>query len=368
MVEFLIDFMKANGMDFGFFRLMNYITFRAIMGMVTALLFNLFFGYKFILFLYQKKMRDTSGDILSIKAYSKRGTPTGGGVLIISSTLVSTFFWADLTSMYVLPLLGGLIYFGLVGFLDDFQKTRFKSSLSGLSELGKTIALLVFMVPFAIFFLSSYNPVPEELRTLIYIPFYKNPALDLGLIGYGIFIIFTMFSITNAVNLTDGMDGLLCGISTLTVGVYAIFAYIIGNAIASSHYLFPYMEGSGEISIFCTTLIGSLLGFLWYNTYPAQVFMGDTGSLSIGGVISIMVLQTKQELLFLIVGGIFVIEIFTSLVQDKLGTRIGRRIFYRAPFHYTLTHRGIAEPKAVVRLWIISILLALIALLSLKVR
>ncbi|MFC1851304.1 phospho-N-acetylmuramoyl-pentapeptide-transferase, partial [candidate division CSSED10-310 bacterium] len=309
-----------------------------------------------------------SGEMLSINVYSKRGTPTGGGLLIIISAMCSLLLWSDLTNIMTLVLLGGFTYFGLIGFLDDFQKSRFKSSLSGLSQLGKTIFLLLFIVPFAFFFISSLNPLSSELKTLIYIPFYKHAILDIGKPGFFIFIIFTMFSIINAVNISDGMDGLLCGISALTVGVYAIFAYIIGNAINAAHYLFPFIEGAGELTVFGATLIGAILGFMWYNTYPAQVFMGDTGSLSLGGAISMMVFFTKQELLFLIVGGVFVLEIFTSLIQDKIGMRLGRRLFYRAPFHYSLTHRGIAEPKAVVRLWIISIFLALIALLSLKVR
>ncbi|MBN2382237.1 phospho-N-acetylmuramoyl-pentapeptide-transferase [bacterium] len=368
MVMLVIDYLRSLGIDFGFFRLLNYITFRAIMGMTTALLFSLFFGFRYILFLYRKKLRDSSGDILSLKVFSKRGTPTGGGLLIISSALFSLLLWADWNNIFMLVLVCAFVYFGLVGFIDDFQKSRLRSSLSGLSQLWKTILLLLFIVPFALFFVSPVNPVPPEVKTLLWLPFYKFPILELSAFTFILFAIFVQFSIINAINITDGMDGLLPGISALNLGVYAIFAYIIGNAIASGHYLFPHIEGAGEISVFGATLIGALLGFLWFNTYPAEVFMGDTGSLSIGGALAIMSFFTKQELLFPIVGGIFVLEIFSALIQEKVGTPLGRRIFYRAPFHYTLTHRGIPEPKAVVRLWIISILLALVALLSLKVR
>jgi phospho-N-acetylmuramoyl-pentapeptide-transferase len=265
-------------------------------------------------------------------------------------------------------LLFGFIYLGFVGFLDDFQKTRFKSSLSGLSELGKTILILLFIFPFTIFYFSEFCSIPQEIKTNIYIPFYKNPVINIGEIGFIIFIFFTMFSIINAVNITDGLDGLLSGTSSLTIGVYSILAYIMGNSIVSSYYLFPYIKGVGEVTVFGAALVGSLLGFLWYNSYPAEMFMGDTGSLAIGGVLAMMVFFTRQEMLFLIAGGIFVFEILTSLLQEKIGNRMGRRIVYRAPFHHTMTHRGIAEPKAVLRLWIIAIILAAISLLSLKVR
>lgn len=368
MLELLVKFFQSSGIDYGFFRLLNYLTFRAIMGMSTALVFTLVFGFRFILYLYKKKLRDTSGDFLSIKVYSKRGTPTGGGILIIASTSISVLLWADITNIFTHVLLLGFVYTGLVGFLDDLQKSQSRSSLSGLSQLAKTILLLIFIIPFTMFYLSPLNPIPTNLKTLIYIPFYKYPIIDLSSFIFAIFMVFVMFSITNAVNITDGMDGLLSGISSLTIGVYSVFAYVIGNAIASSHYLFPYIKNAGEITVFGASLIGALLGFMWFNTYPAQVFMGDTGSLAIGAAISMIVFFTKQELLFLVVGGVLVIEIFSSLVQEKIGNRLGRRIFYRAPFHYSLTHTGVAEPKAVVRLWIISILLALIALLSLKVR
>ncbi len=368
MIELLIALLKIAGINYGFFRLMNYITFRAIMAMGTALLFSLIFGFKFILFLYKKKFRDTSGETLSINAYSKRGTPTAGGTLIISSTLLSLVLWGDFTNSFFLVLISAFLYFGFVGFLDDFQKSRFKSSLSGLSQLGKTILMLAYIVPFSFYYISPLCPISQKLKTLIYIPFYKNPVLDLGEIGFVLFIIFVMFSVINSVNMTDGMDGLLSGVSVLTIGVYIVFAYIIGNSLASSHYLFPYIMGVEEVTVFGAALIGAILGFLWYNSYPAEIFMGDTGSLAIGSVIALMLFFTKQEMLFIISGGVFIVEIFTSLLQEKIGDRLGRRMIYRAPIHHTLTHEGIAEPKAVIRIWIVAIILAIISLLSLKVR
>ncbi len=367
MIKLIIELCQANGIDFGFFRLANYITFRALMGMVFSLMFCLIYGSDFIVFLYKKGMKDTSGEA-SVSSYSKKGTPTAGGLLIIISTVVSLFFWGDFRNTYVLVLLAGFLYTGFVGFIDDFLKVRFKSSLSGLSQMGKTLMLFAFIIPFAIFYLSSLNPMPEGLKTLIYLPFYKNPVMALPDIIFGVFVVFTMFSIINAVNIVDGMDGLLGGTSVLAIGVYTVFAYVIGNKILAQYLLFPYIPGTEEIVIFCSILIGGIVGFLWFNTYPAEIFMGDTGSLAIGSVIGMVAFFLKQEFLFLIVGGLFVFEIFTSLLQEKIGSKLGRRMLYRAPYHHTLTHKGIAEPKAVVRLWLISVILALIGLLSLKIR
>jgi len=368
MIKLLVDALMGNGMDIGVLRLVNYLSFRVIMGMVTSLLFALTFGFRFIVFLYRKKLRDVSGDISAINAFGKRGIPTAGGLLVMLSVAFSVLLWGDLTNRFTVVLVGGFLYLGLVGFIDDFQKVRFKSSLSGLSQLGKTVLLLLFIVPFALFLVSGLNPVPEPLRTVIFIPFLKNPVLNLSTGLYIVFVIFAVFSIVNAVNITDGLDGLLGGTAILTIGVYMIFAYIIGNAVYASYLLFPFVAGTGEIAVFGAILIGALFGFLWFNTYPAEVFLGDTGSLAVGGAIAMMAFLTKQELLFPIVGGLFVFEIFTSLLQQKIGGRLGRRILHRAPFHHEMTHRGIAEPKVVVRLIIVSILLALVALLSLKVR
>lgn len=368
MVELIIRILQSSGIDYGFFRLINYLTFRALMGMASALLFCLLFGFRFILFLYRKKFRDTSGETLSINAYSKRGTPTAGGLLILSATLFSLILWGSWENRFLHVLVIGYIYLTFVGFLDDFQKTRFKSSLSGLSQMGKTLLLLLFLVPYGLFFLSPWNPVPEAIRTQIFVPFYKHPVLELTPLAFFLFLIFAMFSIINAVNITDGMDGLLGTTSILSIGVYSFFSYIVGNAIASGHYIFPFIRGSGEIAVFGATLIGGIMGFLWYNTYPAEVFMGDTGSLGIGGALAMMAFFTKQEMLFPLVGGVFLLEIFTSLIQEKVGYRMHRRLVYRAPFHHSLTHRGTAEPKVVIRLVIVAIVLSLLSLLSLKVR
>lgn len=376
MVKLLIALLVQHGIDFGFFRLVDYVTFRVIMAMVTALVLTLLFGHRLIVRLYQKNIRDTSGELHFISAYAKKGTPTAGGILILLATLVSFVLWGDFFDLakrvynpFVVCLVASLIYFGTVGFIDDFQKVRFRSSLSGLSQKAKTIMQLGFIVPFALLYVfSPLNPIEPKLRTLIYVPFYKYPVVDLGQTAFVVFLVFVFFSILNAVNLTDGLDGLLSGLAIQTIGVYGVFAYIVGNSLLSKHYLFPHISGVEEIAVVGATLIGAMLGFLWYNFYPAEVFMGDTGSLSIGSAIALMVFFSKQELMFLFAGGIFVFEIFTSLLQEKVGNRLGRRLVYRAPYHHSLTHQGIAEPKAVARLLLIALLLTMLSLLSIKVR
>ncbi len=368
MVEFLINVLKAFDIDYGFFRLINYVTFRALIGAFTSLVLTLVFGHKFIVFLYKKRFRDTSGDYLSIESHSKRGTPTAGGLIILFSTIVSIVIWGNLANLFLLMLILTIVYFSFVGFIDDFLKTRMGSSLSGLGQLTKTMLILFYAVPFSLWVTSGVSPIPVEIRNKIFFPFIKSAILELPPFFYSIFLVFFMFSVINAVNITDGLDGLASGISLQVVGVYGVFGYIIGNRVLAKHYLFFHINGAGEIAVFSGALLGAIIGFLWYNVYPAEVFMGDTGSLSIGASISVIAIFLKQEFLFLIVGGVFVFEIFTSLIQEKFGYRIGRRIFYRAPYHHTLIYRGVAEPKAVTRLVVISAILSIISLLSIKIR
>lgn len=313
-------------------------------------------------------MWDTSGGLLSIDSTTKKGTPTSGGILIVISTLFSVFWWARWANPFIILACLAFGYFGLVGFFDDWQKVKYKSSLLGLSQKAKTGLMLLFIIPFAIYYVSALSPLPESIGTRLYIPFFKHPILDLGSVGYAIFVVFVFFSILNSINITDGLDGLLSGTAVMTIGVYGIFAYIIGNKIVAEHYLFVPITNIAELTVMAGAMIGSLLGFLWFNSYPAEVFMGDTGSLSIGAALAVIVCFTKQEFLFLIAGGIFFTEILTSFLQEKVGNRIGRRIFYRAPIHHSYIHQGIAEPKTVVRFWIISLLLSFIALLSIKIR
>jgi phospho-N-acetylmuramoyl-pentapeptide-transferase len=349
--------------------LFSYVTFRAAMAFFCALIIMIIWGQKFLYFLFIKGIRDTSGDFISLNAFSKKGTPTAGGISIVIVTTVVVLLFCRFSYASIVWTLIGFLYFGLVGFIDDIGKVRSKTSLGGLSQKTKTILLLIFTVIFSFWFVSSSNSVFDDIyRTAFSLPFYKNLTGSVHPFIYFIFLIFFIFSVSNAINITDGQDGLLSGLSLITLGVYALFAFIIGNAVLSMHYLYPFIEGGGELVVFAAALMGSIVGFLWYNTFPAEVFMGDTGSLAIGGAISMIAIFIKQEVLFLIVGGVFVFEIFSSLIQEKVGDRIGRRIFFRAPFHHQLTHMGVGEPKATMRLIIIGLLLGAFAIITIKIR
>jgi phospho-N-acetylmuramoyl-pentapeptide-transferase len=369
MIHWLIELMKASDMELGFFRLLEYPLFRALMAAATALLLSLIFGFRMIVFLYRNGFRDTSGDFASLPVSGKRGTPTGGGSIFLLSFFLSLLVWGDAASPFLWVLSGGTLLMGLVGFVDDFLKVRFKSSLFGLSQKMKTLLQFVLVIiPFALFFISDLNPLPAETKTQFFIPFYKFALFDGGSWFYFPFILFAFFAIGNAVNITDGKDGLAGGTIVASFAVFLALAFVEGQADSARFLIFPYLPGTTEIAIFISALIGGVLGFLWFNTYPAEVFMGDTGSLALGAALAMVAFLLKQEMLVPIVGGIFVIHAFTSLVQDKLGYRLGRRLFHRAPYHHDLTHKGIAEPKVVVRLWIIAVILALIGFLSLKIR
>jgi len=370
MIKLFLDLMRAMGLNVGFFRLIDYLSFRIIIAVITSLSISIIFGHRFIYFLYKKKYQDTSGDFMSISFGSKKGTPTMGGIFISLTTLISVLLWADLRNTFVLVLILSLIYFTLLGFLDDYFKSKFKSSIAGLTQKIKTLLMLLFIIPFSFFYISSLNPIDASLKTKIFLPFVKNPVLDLGNIIFILFIIITFFAIVNAVNFTDGMDGLLGGLSLMNFSVYLIFAYISGSSYYAKYLFLPSIPEALGITVFLSAMIGSIIGFLWFNFYPAEVFMGDSGSLAIGSTISITLFFIKQEFLFLIVGGVFVIEMLSSFLNDKLANMsiFGRRIVYRAPYHYTLRHKGLSEPKAVARLLIIGFILALIGLISIKIR
>lgn len=368
MVELLQELLKHFGINLGFLRILDYITFRTILAALTALLFELAFGHRLIVFFYRKRFRDTGGDFASIDTSSKRGTPTAGGFIFILGTVLACLVWGKLNNPHLWIVMAAFLYFGAVGFLDDYQKVRFRSGLSGLSEMGKTLLQLGFIVPYAAFFLSDLSPIPAAFRTKVFLPYLKTALFDAHPILFAAFMVFAFYSIVNAVNITDGLDGLVSGPAILSVALYGVLGYIVGNRVLAAYLLYPYLPGSGELAVFCGALAGGLFGFLWYNTYPAEVFMGDTGSLAIGGALATLAFQTRQELVFPIVGGVFVAMIASSLVQEKIGMKMGRRIFLRAPLHHSLTYQGIAEPKVVIRIWIISILLALLGALSIKLR
>lgn len=369
MVYEICNFLMSLSDVFSFCRLVNYISFRAIMSALTAVIFVLLFSRHFILYVHRKCLLDQVRETGVRSAFDKRGTPTMGGVLIIGAVLSSMALWGNWHSPFLLCSLGGMLWFGMLGFWDDLAKVRMKSGDKGVSERTKLILQGLFALFFAIVCVGPLAPLGPGLATKLYIPFYKYPLADLGPYLYGAFIFLFVIFVSNAVNITDGLDGLAITPSVFVVAVLGIFAYVEGNRIYSTYLYYPYLRGAGELTIFGAAFVGAGLGFLWYNAYPAQIFMGDTGSLAIGGAMAVISILLKQEMLFPLVGGLFIAEALTSQIQDKIGVKwIGRRIFYRAPLHHNLQHKGIAETKVVIRLWIVAGILALISLATLKLR
>jgi phospho-N-acetylmuramoyl-pentapeptide-transferase len=368
MAELLIYALRELGVSFGFFRLLDYLTFRIMMAALTALAICLLLGHRTIVWLFRRRFRDAGGEFTAIKADDKRGTPTGGGVLILLAVGASTIFWSHLDNVYFVAVTAAFLYFGMVGWFDDALKVRFKSSLFGLGQLAKTLLQLVFIVPFGIWLGSAQSALPALVRTQLFVPFYKTPLLDMGPWLFAAWVVFVFYSIVNAVNITDGLDGLVSGPAAMNTILFGVFAYVLSNALMAKYLLFIHLPGAGELAVFAGALIGGLVGFLWFNAYPAEVFMGDTGSLAIGAGLAALALLTRQEMVFPISGGVFVANIAASMLQEKVGMRIGRRLVLRAPLHHGQIERGIAEPKVVTRFWIVTIVLTLLAALSLKLR
>lgn len=369
MIYELCNYLMQISEVFSFCRLVNYITFRAIMAALTAVVFFFLFSRRFILYMHRRCILDQVRETGVHSAFDKSGTPTMGGLLILGAVLGSMVLWGNWQNPFLLCSVSGMVWFGLIGFCDDYAKVKRGSGDRGISERGKLLAEGLFAVAFGVVCVGPLSPFEGGLATALYVPFYKYPLLDLGGIIYGVFIWFFLIFVSNAVNITDGLDGLAITPSLFVIGVLGIFAYVEGNRIYSAYLYYPYIRGVGELTIFGAAFVGAGLGFLWYNAYPAQVFMGDTGSLAIGGTMAVMSVLLKQEMLFPLLGGLFLAEAITSQIQDKIGVRwLGRRIFYRAPLHHDLQHRGIAETKVVIRLWIVAGILALISLATLKLR
>jgi phospho-N-acetylmuramoyl-pentapeptide-transferase len=354
---------------FSFFRLVNYITFRAIMAALTAVTFVLVFSRRFTSYMHHRCFLDQIRETGISSTFDKSGTPTMGGVLLLGGVLVSMILWGNWHNPFLLYPMAGMIWFGAVGFWDDYSKVKRASGDDGMSERCKLLLQGFFALLFAWLCVGPYAPLGSELSTKLYLPFFKYPLADLGPFLYGVFIFVFVIFVSNAVNIADGLDGLAITPSLFIITVLGIFAYVEGNVIYSAYLYYPYLRGAGELTIFGAAFMGAGLGFLWYNAYPAQIFMGDTGALAIGGIMAVVSVLLKQEMLFPLLGGLFIVEALTSQVQDKIGVRwLGRRVFYRAPLHHTLQYKGIAETKVVIRLWIVSGILALISLATLKLR
>jgi len=364
----LLNSLYEHFTSLSFFRLFNYITFRSILAAITAFILSISLGPPLIRLLKNQRIKDIAWGYGIVDVEGKTGTPTMGGFLIFSAIGISSFLWCDLFNRYIQILFLAVIWFSILGFIDDYLKIKHRSK-TGLQARYKLLAQAFFGIMLGIIYINPhFSPVDFEFAQQLHIPFHKVPIWDMG-IWYVFFIALTITAISNSVNLADGLDGLAIVPSFFVAAVFGIFAYVIGNYILADHFLFTYLQGAGEITIFCSAIFGAGIGFLWFNAYPAQIFMGDIGSLGLGGILGTIAVLTKQELLFMIAGGIFVTEAATSLLQRYIYIPVrGRRLFFRAPLHHTFQHRGLAETKVVVRFWIVSALLALLSLSALKIR
>lgn len=365
LTSYLYDTVDA----LSFLRLFQYLSFRAICAALTAFGISIFFGERFIRMLYLKGIRDNPRTYEGMSSASKAGTPVMGGLMIIMAMFTSAFLWCDLLNRFTAVFMLALVWFSVLGTIDDWRKVTHRGSEHGLSQIAKLFFQALYGVVLGVIFLwPGLSPVTPSIASQLYLPFFKTPVLELGW-WYVPFIVFVVVAIANAVNFADGLDGLCIVPLAFSVAVYGVFAYVIGNAIYSNYLQFFFLPGSGELAVVCAGIFGACLGFLWYNAYPAQVFMGDVGSMTLGGIVGTLAVLLKQEFLFLIVGGIFVVEAFSVLIQEKIGINwLGRRIFYKAPIHHTFMYRGLAETKVVIRFWIIAGILALIGLSTLKIR
>ena len=346
---------------YSYFNVFRYITFRTIYAMITAMVIAFVLGPWLIRKLQSLQIGQNVREDGPNSHLVKQGTPTMGGILIIFSAVISTLLWVNLTVDYVWLVLVVTIGFGLIGFVDDHRKlTNGTRGLSGKVRLGAEILIALFI--------STILFLKPGFSSNITIPFFKTMLPNLGW-GYVVLSTFIIVGAANAVNLTDGLDGLAIGPALVCFLTYLLFAYFAGNFRIASYLQIPFVSGTGELAIFCGAMAGAGIGFLWYNTYPAQIFMGDVGSLSLGGALGSIAVITKQEILLAIVGGIFVLETFSVIFQVgwfKLSN--GKRIFRMAPIHHHFELKGWAEPKVIVRFWIITIILALVAISTLKLR
>ncbi|MDC3018962.1 phospho-N-acetylmuramoyl-pentapeptide-transferase [Gammaproteobacteria bacterium] len=349
--------------SFGPLRIFNYFTFRAILATLTSLVFILFFGKTFIRFIAKQKYGQIIRDEGPQSHLEKKGTPTMGGLLILFSIVFSCLCWGDLSNKYLLVSMAVTFLFGVIGLIDDYLKMRYSNSkgLSGRSRLLWEILVALSASSMIYYFASS----AEE--TTLFLPFFKDFALQLG-IWFILFSALVLVATANAVNLTDGLDGLAIMPSVMVAAGMGIIAYISGNAILSDYLNVPYLFYSTEIVIFCGALVGAGIGFLWFNTYPAQIFMGDVGSLSLGAALGIIAVSIRQEFILVLMGGVFVIETLSVILQVASFKLTGKRIFKMAPLHHHYELSGLAEPKIIVRFWIVTLILVLFALATFRLR
>ncbi|TVP59760.1 MAG: phospho-N-acetylmuramoyl-pentapeptide-transferase [Halomonadaceae bacterium] len=346
------------------FTVFQYLTLRGILGVLTALLISLWVGPVMIRRLAHYQIGQSVRDDGPQSHLSKAGTPTMGGALILVAVAVSTLLWSDLSNRYVWITLGVTLLFGAIGWVDDYRKVveRNPRGLPGRwkyfwqSIIGFGAAVVLFQTA----------TLPQE--TTLIVPFFKDVALVMGPFMFIVLTYFVVVGSSNAVNLTDGLDGLAIMPTVMVAGALGIFAYASGNAIIAEYLQIPNLPGTGELIIFCGALVGAGLGFLWFNTYPAQVFMGDVGALALGAALGIVAVIVRQEIVLFIMGGIFVMETLSVILQVASFKLTGRRIFRMAPLHHHFELKGWPEPRVIVRFWVITVILVLVGLATLKLR
>ena len=361
MLVWIAEFLTKYNSDF---HVISYITVRAILALLTALLLSLWIGPKVIRRLQLLKFGQVVRNDGPESLFSKKGTPTMGGVMILFAIGVSTLLWADLRNPYVWFSLFVLFGYGAVGFVDDYRKITRKST-DGLVARWKYFWLSVVALV-AVF--GMYAMGQDTDATRLVVPFFKTVMPQLG-IFYIVLAYFVIVGSSNAVNLTDGLDGLAIVPTIMVAGAFALVAWATGNINFAEYLHIPYIKFSAELVVFCTAIVGAGLGFLWFNTYPAQVFMGDVGSLALGGALGVIAVLVRQEFLLLIMGGVFVMETLSVILQvGSYKLRNKQRIFLMAPIHHHFEKKGWPEPRVIVRFWIISLMLVLIGLVTLKLR
>jgi phospho-N-acetylmuramoyl-pentapeptide-transferase len=345
------------------FNVFNYLTMRAIMGALTALMISFIIGPRMIkrLQVYQlgQPVREEGPETHLLKA----GTPTMGGTLLLAAISISTVLWADLENVYVWIVLFVTLSFGVIGYVDDYKKLILQDP-AGISAKQKLFWQSSAAIVAAV---ALYVMATDEVQTSLLIPYFKDLAIPLGMFQV-VVTYFFIVGFSNAVNLTDGLDGLAIMPTVLVGGALGLFAYVTGNVNFSEYLDIPYVPGTGEILVFCTALAGAGLGFLWFNTYPAQVFMGDIGALSLGAALGVVAVVVRQEIVLAIMGGVFVVETLSVIIQVASFKLTGKRVFRMAPLHHHFELKGWAERKVIVRFWIITVILVLIGLASLKIR
>jgi phospho-N-acetylmuramoyl-pentapeptide-transferase len=345
------------------FKVFNYLTLRAVLSVLTALVISLWIGPRIIGLLARHQIGQFVREDGPRSHYSKRGTPTMGGVMILAAIAITTLLWGDLTNRYVWVALITTLLFGLVGFWDDYLKLMRKQS-KGLSARAKYGWQSLFGLAIAIFL---YATAQTSTETTLIVPFFKDIVIPMGL-GYILLTYLVIVGTSNAVNLTDGLDGLAIMPTVMVAAALAVFAYVAGHLYFAGYLGIPHVAGVGSLVVICGAIVGAGLGFLWFNTYPAQIFMGDVGALGLGAALGVIAVMVRQEIVLLIIGGVFVMETLSVVIQVLSYKLTGKRVFRMAPLHHHFELKGWPEPRVIVRFWIITVILVLIGLASLKIR